>query len=225
MAYIVCVEEIEKNWIAHVPDLPGCFSSHEDREKAIQTVPRKVEEYVAWCKGHGFRISGLSAPMVVTELIRTWEFEDGHMVHAFFASDRPPVVEQELSEYEGLLQATMKDLLSTVDDLSLEDEMRGLSGERWSIEGVLDHVTRTELFYLDRIGLAFSAAELKPETRQALKQVQDHTIQQLPGLARRSGVVTLAGETWSSRKIMRRCLWHRRDHTQHIQKLRTRLGR
>jgi hypothetical protein len=35
--------------------------------------------------------------------------------------------------------------------------------------------------------------------------------------------VTLAGETWSARKVLRRSLWHRRDHTAHIAKLRARL--
>jgi hypothetical protein len=42
-------------------------------------------------------------------------------------------------------------------------------------------------------------------------------------LATRKGVVTLSGETWSARKVMRRTLWHERDHTAHILKLRQRL--
>jgi len=77
MSYLVCVEESEGRWIAHVPDLPGCFVQHAQLERAIQAVPEAVEAYVAWCEGHGLRISGLSDPMIVAEVIRTWESEDG----------------------------------------------------------------------------------------------------------------------------------------------------
>jgi hypothetical protein len=38
-------------------------------------------------------------------------------------------------------------------------------------------------------------------------------------------VATLSGETWSARKVLRRAMWHERDHTQHIRKLRQQLRR
>ena len=173
MAYIVCAEEIDGHWVAHVPDLPGCFTTHEEREKAIQAVPAAVEEFVTWCGGHGLRITGLSAPMIVSEVIRAWEFEDSHMVHAFFASDRPPLTEEELPEYEVLLKATMVDLLSVVNDLRSEDEHREFPGEARTIAGILDHVARGDLFFLDRLGLAFSQHELPEDARASLKKVGD----------------------------------------------------
>jgi len=223
MAYIVCAEEIDGHWVAHVPDLPGCFTTHEEREKAIQAVPAAVEEFVTWCGGHGLRITGLSAPMIVSEVIRAWEFEDGHMVHAFFASDRPPLTEEELPEYEVLLKATMVDLLSVVNDLRSEDEHREFPGEARTIAGILDHVARGDLFFLDRLGLAFSQHELPEDARASLKKVGDHMLGALPAMMKRSGAMTLAGETWSARKVLRRSLWHRRDHTFHIGKLCTKI--
>jgi ferritin len=33
-------------------------------------------------------------------------------------------------------------------------------------------------------------------------------------------VVGVNGEFWSPRKVLRRALWHERDHTEHIRKLR-----
>jgi predicted RNase H-like HicB family nuclease len=224
MAYMVCVEENDRRWIAHVPDLPGCYTAHTDREKAIQAVPQTVDGYIAWCAGHGLHISGLAAPMIVAEVVRCWEFEDGYDVNAFFASDRPPIHEQELPEYRHLLQATRKDLLASVDDLSSTEMWQEFGDERWPIGGILGHVARAEWWYLDRLGLAFPREELLDEPLDCLALVRAHLLENLPLLAKRSGVVMIAGETWSARKLMRRTLWHERDHTEHITKLRSRIA-
>jgi hypothetical protein len=32
-------------------------------------------------------------------------------------------------------------------------------------------------------------------------------------------VVGVEGEMWSPRKVLRRAVWHERDHTEHIRKL------
>jgi predicted RNase H-like HicB family nuclease/uncharacterized damage-inducible protein DinB len=223
MSYLVCAEESEGRWIAHVPDLPGCFVQHEHLERAIQAVPEAVEAYIAWCEGHGLRITGLSDPMVVAEVIRAWESEDGYEVNAFFASDRPPLEKDELPQFERLLTATRKDLMAVVDGLDAEDLAWEFPGERWPIGGVLMHVARAEWWYLDRMGLAFSSAELPDEPFKALTKVREYLLAKLPELAKRRGVVTLAGETWSARKVLRRALWHERDHKDHIDKLRSKL--
>jgi predicted RNase H-like HicB family nuclease/uncharacterized damage-inducible protein DinB len=223
MTYIVSVEENQGLWIAHVPDLPGCFATHQDREKAIQAVPKAVEDYIAWCEDHGLRISGLSGPMTVDEVIRSWEFEDGYMVNAFFASDRPPIIEEELHEFALLLKGTRGDLLRALDALEIDDLTRELPGERWSVAGIIEHIAHSEWWYFDRMGLAFSRAEMPGDPLEALDKVRSHTLTNLPALVKRIGVVTVGGEAWSARKILRRTLWHERDHTQHIQKLQPRL--
>jgi predicted RNase H-like HicB family nuclease len=223
MTYIVSVEENQGLWIAHVPDLPGCFTTHQDREKAIQSVPKAVEEFVTWCANHGLRISGLSGPMTVDEVIRSWEFEDGYVVNAFFASDRPPVIQEELHEFELLLRGTRADFLQTLNKLEIDDLTRELPGERWSIAGILEHVAHSEWWYFDRMGLAFPRTEMPGDPLEALDKVRGHTLASLPALVKRTGVVTVGGEAWSARKILRRTLWHERDHTAHILKLRPRL--
>jgi predicted RNase H-like HicB family nuclease/uncharacterized damage-inducible protein DinB len=223
MPYLVCLEENEGRWIAHVPDLPGCFVERANREEVVQAVPKAVENYITWCEGHGLRISGLSDPMNVAEVIRAWESEDGYEVNAFFASDRPPLIEDELPQFERLLNATRKDLLGVVDGFDADDLSREFPGERWNIGGILMHVAQAEWWYLDRIGLAFSSTELPDEPFAGLTKVREHMLAQLPEFVRRGGVVTLAGETWSARKVLRRALWHERDHTDHIKKLRDKL--
>src|SRR3972149_7427645 len=168
MPYIVCAEEMDGEWTAHGPDLPGSFSTHKDRETAIGGMPAAVEAYIAWAGRHGLRISGLSAPMMVSEVIRSWMYEDDYEVNAFFASDRPPVSVDELPEYDLLLSAAHRDLLAAVENLTPEQLDKQLPGERWPIAGILHHTARAELWYLDRIGLAFPRADPAPHPPSAL---------------------------------------------------------
>ena len=224
MAYIVCAEEIDGRWVAHVPDLPGCFSTHDERDKAIEAIPASVEVFIEWCRGHGIRITGLSAPMIVSEVIRSWEFEDGIMVHAFFASDRPPLTEVELPEYELLLGASMVDLMNQTQDLHPEDTNKEIPGESRTIAGILEHVVHTDLFLLDRLGLAFPQGDLPDDPYAGMKKLQGHMLELLPTLMKRTGALTLGGETWSARKVLRRALWHRRDHANHIALVRRKIG-
>jgi hypothetical protein len=97
---------------------------------------------------------------------------------------------------------------------------RPIPGERWPLGGIVHHVARSELFYLDRLGLAFARGELSPEPLDAIEQVRERLRSVLSALSAHTGVVALAGEVWSARKVLRRALWHERDHAQHILKLR-----
>ena len=223
MPYLVCAEELEGNWVAHVPDLPGCFNTHKERETAISGVVKAVESYVEWANNHGLRISGLSGPMIVAEVARAWIYEQDYEVNAFFASDRPPLADGEVQELETILRAARQDLETELEGISDEAATTELPGEKWSIMGVLDHVASAEHWYLDRMGLALSTSELPADPRARLIKVRDHTLASLPALAARKGVVTLSGEIWTARKVMRRTLWHERDHTQHIRKIKPRL--
>jgi predicted RNase H-like HicB family nuclease/uncharacterized damage-inducible protein DinB len=223
MPYVVCAEEIDGRWIAHVPDLPGCFASHTERETAISSIPKAVETYLEWCSGHGLRVSGFSGPMMVSEVVRAWRYEDDYEVNAFFAADRPPLLADEMPEYERLLLATRQELEQVLDGLSEDDLHKELSGEEWPIVGILNHVALAEQWYFDRMGIALPTRELPTDPLDRLVKVRDHTLTNLPNLATRIGVVALSGETWSARKVMRRTLWHERDHTDHIAKLKLRL--
>lgn len=223
MPYVVCAEEVERQWVAHVPDLPGCFTTHKDREAAIGAMPAAVEAYITWCRGHGLHVSGISGPMVVDEVIRVWYYEDDYEVNAFFASDRPPLMPDEIPEIERLLAATRKDLLETVEGLDEDHLLKEFSGERWPIAGILGHVANAEWWYLDRLGLAFPQGEIPEDPFDSLVSVRDYFLKSLPALVKRIGVVTISGETWSARKVVRRALWHERDHTGHIHKLRAKL--
>lgn len=224
MPYVVCAEEIDGRWVAHVPDLPGCFASHEQREAAITAVPKVIENYLEWCRAHGLHVSGFSGPMSVSEVVRAWRYEEDYEVNAFFAADRPPLLAEELPEYEKLLLAARKDLEVVLAGLNEGDLQKEFPGEDLPILDILNHVALAEQWYFDRMGVALPTRELPTDPLDRLVKVRDHTLASLPTLAARIGVVTLSGETWSARKVMRRTLWHERDHTDHIAKLRPRLA-
>ncbi|MEK7327889.1 MAG: hypothetical protein AAB217_21800 [Chloroflexota bacterium] len=52
-----------------------------------------------------------------------------------------------------------------------------------------------------------------------LEQVRAHSRACLPKLISDTQIVTLVDEAWSARKVLRRTLWHERDHTRQIAKL------
>lgn len=219
MPYIVCVEERDGSWVAHVPDLPGCYAAHHQRERAVQAIPLAVDRYIEWCQAAGMHISGLTGPMMVAEVIRAWEFEDGQMVHAFFASDRPSVLEDEIPEYRSLLIASNTDLLLTMNDLDAVDIHRPMGSSALSISEGLLRLGDYEQWHLDKFGFAADPEELPEEPTRRLEAIRQHHINVLPDLAARRGVVTIAGETWSVRKVLRVTLWQERELTAQFRQL------
>lgn len=224
MAYIVGAEEIDGRWVAHVPDLPGCFASHDEREAAIAAAPQAVESYIEWCSGHGLHVSGISPPMIVSEVIRAWTYEEDYEVNAFFASDRPPLSSEEIPELEKLLEASRDDLEQALVGLDREALEQEIYGERWPILGIVNHIATAEHWYFDRLGIGLTTSELPSDPLERVAKVRENSLARLHQLVDRKGVVTLSGETWSARKVMRRTLWHERDHTDHILKLRPRVS-
>jgi hypothetical protein len=76
-----------------------------------------------------------------------------------------------------------------------------------------------EWWYLDRLGLAFAQKDVPDEPVDRLEKVRNHLVMALPGLVGDDRVVTPNGEGWSARKLVRRALWHERDHTHQIARL------
>jgi uncharacterized damage-inducible protein DinB len=110
-------------------------------------------------------------------------------------------------------------LLDTINGLSDEKLDQNYPNERWSIHGILGHIGGAEWWYLNRLGLAFPRSEVPQEPMERLEKVRNHLIRLLPMLEGSKQVVGINGEFWSPRKVLRRAVWHERDHMLHIQKL------
>jgi hypothetical protein len=65
----------------------------------------------------------------------------------------------------------------------------------------------------------FDWQSLPEDPFKALEVVRANTVLRLPELADDGRIIELVGERWSGRKLLRRALWHERDHSDHIRKL------
>jgi len=227
MHYPICLEEIEGRWIAHVPALPGCFASAGDRDTAQALAPSAIGDYLNWRRAHGDESIPPDSSIEINaeEIIREWPHpaDPDYVVNAFFAADALTLTSQDIDQAQRLLEWSRADLLAAIDDLSHDECVRPVEGE-WSIARILTHVGGAEWWYLDRLELAFPRDEVPDEWRARLDRVRARLLEVLPGLEGVARFEMKRGEGWSPRKIVRRALWHERDHTQHILQFRARLG-
>jgi hypothetical protein len=94
----------------------------------------------------------------------------------------------------------------------------------WDIEGILKHTSRAAWWYLDRLDLA-PKPQTEPKTwQESLEMSKAQLALVLPKLVGVGTIEMDQGELWSPRKMIRRSLWHLRDHTAHVYQFRNRLG-
>jgi hypothetical protein len=228
--YHIGLEEVEPNhWAAFVFELPGCFSSGLNQTEALAGVRDAVEAYQWWIfrgrdtdLGALVRDSAQEATMEVVEEIATHPSSEDpdYLVNAFFGDDARPLSLRDIQNGTRLLEYTRKDLLAAVEGLSREGLNKDIPGERFgSIAGILRHVAGAEKWYCSRLDLVEAGLTLPDDPFKALEASRANTILQLPELAGNGQITERVGEQWSARKILRRALWHERDHTEHIRKL------
>lgn len=215
--------------IAWALEYPGCYAYGPDGAEALASLPEAYAAYAAWVKTHGSPDLAPDQPVevAVEEIFRCYTvnegFElaaEGYGVESFFLYEWKPLTAVEVEGAARLLAWSRTDLLAAAAGLDEAALNAPIPGERWPLGGILRHVGGAEWWYLDRLGLAFPQAELSKETFARLEQVRRRFEEILPDLAGRAQVVGLEGELWSPRKLIRRALWHERDHTGHILKLR-----
>jgi hypothetical protein len=194
-----------------------------------------VVEYAAWLARHGSGMDSsgelrtLKRDEIELCLVETWEVytidqdfepaQEGYEVNAWFQHDWKPLTSQDVERALQILTWSREDLLESVRGLDRETLDASHPGERWSINGILNHLGGAEWWYLDRLGLAFPREQVPIEPLDRLRVVRAHLEGVLPSLVGSDKVLGVDGEFWSPRKMVRRAVWHERDHTQHILKL------
>lgn len=56
MRYMVVIERGEKNWGAHVPDLPGCIAAGETREEVLRLVREAIDFHIESLRQDGIPV-------------------------------------------------------------------------------------------------------------------------------------------------------------------------
>ncbi len=218
----------EGRTIAWVLEHPGCTSYGENSEEATKSLPAALREYNEWLIKHeneSWKVP-VEQELLIEDIWDVYQIDErfelvsaGNEVNAWFRHDWKPLAEVDIERGLTLLSWSRKDLLDSVNDLEQESLDEKQPGERWSISGILNHVGGAEWWYLDRLGLAFSREDVPSEPGERLEKVRSHLVDLLPDLVNSDQVIGVDGEFWSPRKMLRRAIWHERDHTIHINKL------
>lgn len=221
MTYLIGLEQtVDGRWTAWVLEHPGCFSYGDDRHEAFTAAEGAIQRYRKWIGAHTKQnwLPEGRIEMRLDEYCINQQVED-YEINAWFRHDWKPLTEEDIARGLLLLEWSREELLAAVEGLSAEALEKEHPGERWPIAGILRHVGGAEWWYLDRLGLAFPREQVPSDPFERLKVVRTRLIEVLPTLAGSKQVVGVDYEFWSPRKMLRRAVWHERDHAQHIARL------
>lgn len=215
--------------IAWALEHPGCFSYGPDQDSALTALPGAIGACAEWigrrepswieAEAIELRVDDVWTDYAIDESYERNDQSDYYVVDAWFQHDWKPLTATDIERGLKLLEWSRADLLTLLTPLTAEQWAYKAEGERWDIAGIVRHVGGAEWWYMDRLGLAFPGEDVPPEPLTRLEKVRARLIEILPTLAGAEKVIGARGEFWSPRKMLRRALWHERDHTEHIRKL------
>jgi len=219
---------IEGRSLAWVLDFPGCFAYGKDGTEAILRTPQALITFREWVGEHT-KDSWLEDledfDIALTEIFECYTVtheRDYYEVNAWFNDDIRALSAVEIDHSLAMLDWSRSDLETLLKPLTRNQLEQKFPGERWSIEGVVRHVANANWWYLDRLGLAgLDLAKASREPVERMSQVLAELHRVLPTLVNKSLKMEIDDETWSPRKVLRRAIWHMRDHYFHIERLLT----
>ena len=220
--------EIEGRSLAWVLDYPGCFAYGNDGTDAILRIPQAVITFREWVAEHtptswmqdlgDFDIALAEIFECYNVIYNGREIE----INAWFQDDLRSLSKDEIDRGIALLEWSSVELKNLVSPLTSEQLNQKFTDERWSISGVVQHVAKANWWYLDRLGLTnLDLSKYDHSLFERLEMVQQELVASLPKLIGKSIKVEVNQETWSPRKVLRRAIWHMRDHYFHIERLLT----
>ncbi len=222
MRYRLSTEDMEPNhWVAWALDLPACFSSAQTQADAVAHAPERISAYYSWLSSHDSSLPIITEPIEV-EIVETFHSfastqDPEYLVNAFFEDDRRPLHYWNVALALQLLQWTRQDLLKVIQSATQEQLSKPITGEvSGSLAGIIKHIAGAENWYFGQLDFALDRPQLPDDPLDMLKAVRANTRAQLVKLTGDERITKNCDEMWSARKVIRRTLWHERDHTQHI---------
>ena len=222
---------IEGRTLAWALDFPGCFAYGDDETDALIRLPGELLNFEVWIKDHTsdpwINFEGLDIRVVehyTTHFINQ-QYEivpdgQGYEVNAWFNDDWRPLTEDEVSHAMSVFHWQRDELLAGLTTIEQDILEKDRPGQRWSIIGIARHIANAEFWYLQRLGLTqLTREDLEEGMGDRLAQTASIIENQFPNFIGQVKVSGIDGEFWSYRKIVRRTLWHQRDHIEHIKEL------
>ena len=222
---------IEGRTLAWALDFPGCFAYGLDEPEALVRLPRALLEYEIWIKDHTSDpwVDLKNMDMRVVERYETFTINEkyervpegqGYEVNAWFIDDWRPLSADEIERGLKIFHWQREELLAGLTILDPEILEKEFPGQRWNILGIARHIANAELWYLSRLNLTGLTRKNLPYDHQSRLSITEKLIDEIfPEFQDKVKVVGAEGEFWSYRKILRRTLWHQRDHIEHIKEL------
>lgn len=227
MRYRIAVEDMEPNhWIAWIVDMPGCYSSAQTSAEAIAQAPTSIVRYFSWIAEYDHTLHLPQEPIDI-EIVETFQSfpskqDPQYIVNAFFEEDKRPVSYWDVVIAYRLLDWSHKALFQVIQTMDERRMNQPIAGEvRGSIAGILEHIASAENWYLSMLNLALDRTRLPERPLEKIARVRRNTKEQLWKLIGETRITENYEEMWSARKVIRRTLWHERDHTQQIERLST----
>ena len=216
--------------IAWALDFPGCYADGVDGSSALIALPQALVAYETWVRQHASSSWLPDLSEFDVRLVETWqcyyvaddlsEASDGYEVNAWFRDDWRVLSDEEIARGLQLLRWSRADLMAALQGASQAAMEEKQPGERWAVRGVLNHLAGAEWWYMTRLDLGSLTREQLPrDPFERLPLVRTELERVLPTLAGLDRVLGKEGEFWSPRKLLRRTLWHERDHIGHVVKL------
>ena len=215
---------VEGRTLAWALDHPGVFTYGADDAEALLRMPREILKFESWLNLHTDQpwVQLESLDMHIDETFDSFPVEvDGgiHGVHAFFRSDLVPLTEEDVQQALLVFNWQREELLAGLETLPEQVLKHEFEGQRWTIECILEHIARVEKWYFSRMGMEVTLPVENGNPLHLLEISSAATNHNLPQLIGFDQVFEHHQEKWSARILVRRLLWHQRDHIDHIRNL------
>lgn len=220
-------ETAEGAALALILDLPGCFANGATRQAALDNLQHSSAAYHAWLRQHDDYTPDVRGPFVFTvKEVFQIAHEGNYEINSFFVPDAQPATDEDIEWALTLMGWQREDLLERVSELAEEilDWMPPYASDALSIRQILDHIAQAEVWYMGRLDEkppSIVVANLPGSTLDRLQRARQAAIMRIKSYPKefRGKVFTHQGEQWSLRKVLRRAVWHERDHINQIDEL------
>jgi hypothetical protein len=203
-----------------IVELPGAYVRGITQEEALSKIHHEAGSYTKWIGGD-FKI--LPVPRIVQTHKSKQSVEDADCEILLDADRERMELEEfrqlaELVKHSGLSFEKLCDsaqFQDWVDKARIRTTFYGETPK--TIRETLDHVNRTQYYYLSRMGIRLGDKE-----GLGLMESRESILDYLEDLFRQEGnskVHDIQNENWTLKKVLRRFAWHDRIHGKAITRI------